>query len=225
MAAPPSTRFRTVEGGSGRPRPRPDSARASSGATIALSLKVLLALALGTALGLGATALVVERRIDPAAVRVGPWVLWPKAGTTAIDPYARAVFARSGQVPVAAAEGLLFLATADRTGAALSGRCSYRITGRTVAARLWSLSVTIGDGRIPDTAIGRAGFTSAEVLRSSEGGFVIEAAATARAGNWLPVPVGSFGLALHLYETPLESAAAELDKGGLPSIEPEGCDE
>ena len=190
---------------------------------LAMAAKTFTVLASGIALGLAATALALDRRYDPAAVHIGPWLLWPKAGTADIDPYARAIMAQSGQVPLAAAEGVLLVARTDQAGDALVGRCTYRIGGAALPARVWSLSVTNPDGRIARNPIGRSGFTSSELLRRSDGSFTIELAGSARPGNWLPVPAGSFDLALHLDELPLGSPSTNLAKVSLPTIDLVGC--
>ena len=179
------------------------------------------ALALGTALGLGTTAYVRDGRLDPAAVRSGAWGIWPRAGTVAIDPYARAIMAQTGQVPVVAAEGVLLIADRDQSGQPLSGECEYRVTGRMLPARLWSVSVALPGGQAPAGPIGRLGFTSSGLLRDGEGNFVVRLSRSARAGNWLPIPEGPFRLALHLYEAVLASGGVP-DKP-LPSVERIGC--
>ena len=179
------------------------------------------ALAFGTVLGLAATAYVLNHRIDPAAVRIGSWVTWPKAGTVAIDPYARAIMAETGEVPMAAAEGVLLIADRDQSGHALSGECEYRVSGRMLPARLWSISVTSPEGLPPASPIGRSGFTSGGLLRDGEGGFTLRLSHLARAGNWLPVPEGPFRLALHLYDAVLASGGDQ--EKPLPRIERIGC--
>lgn len=188
-------------------------------------LKIALVLLGGAALGLSATAVVLERKIDPGAVRIGPWVTWPKSGTVDIDPYAQAITARTGSVPLAAAVGLSFTAAVDDRGAGLSARCAYRIDGAVPAARFWTLTATTAAGLLMDNLAGRSAFSSAEILRRSDGSFSIAVAPNARPGNWLPVSGGGpFILTLRLYETPLSSVASgDVRKAKLPSVTPLGC--
>ena len=188
---------------------------------VAFAAMALGALAFGTALGLCTTAYVLDQRFDPAAVRSGSWVVWPRAGTAAIDPYARAIMAQTGEVPVVAAEGVLLIADRDQSGRSLSGECEYRVTGRLLPARLWSLSVTSPDGQPVAGPTGRLGFTSSGLLRDGDGGFTVRLSRSARAGNWLPVPESSFRLALHLYDAVLASGGAP--EKPLPSVERIGC--
>lgn len=207
------------------PGPRPPRPRlAALGRLVLGPLKVLLVLAAGTGLGLAATALALERRYDPAALAKGPWVTWPKSGTPDIDPYARAILARLGAVPLAAAEGLVFAAFKDDTGAPLSVRCVYRITGPFPPARSWTLAAMTPAGGTMDNAAGRSGFASTEVLRREDGGFDIVAAPSARPGNWLPLSgTGRFVLMARLYETPLSSVAGEIVKAAFPAVTRLGC--
>ena len=203
-------------------RPRAvDAASVVGPSGTAIGLMALGALAFGTVLGLSATAYVLNHRIDPAAMRIGPWVTWPKAGTVAIDPYARAIMAETGEVPMVAAEGVLLIADRDQSGHVLSGGCEYRVSGRMLPARLWSMSVTSPEGLPTASPIGRSGFTSSGLLRDGEGGFTLRLSHSARAGNWLPVPDGSFRLALHLYDAVLASGGDQ--EKPLPRIERTGC--
>lgn len=189
------------------------------------ALAVLVAIAAGVALGLGATA--VGLRGDPpfGAVHRGIWTAWPEAGTPQADPYLRALSARDGSVALAAAAGLHLLARTDDAGHPLDGHCSYAVGGPTPAAQDWTLSVLEPDGRPRASVDARAGFTSSEVVRGSEGGFVVALARQARPGNWLPTRGdGPFVLMLSLYDTPLASALS----GGspmpeLPFVTAEGC--
>lgn len=187
-------------------------------------MKVALALLVGTMLGLGTTAWLLERKIDIAAVRVGPWVVWPRSGTPEIDPYARAIYAQSGQIALASAEGVLLLADTDDAGTPLTGGCSYRITGELPPARFWTLSVATSAGLPIDNAAGRYAFTSAEVLRRSNGSFAINAASSVRPGNWLPLSgPDRFTLALRLYDSSLGNTSAQLERSAVPSIWKEDC--
>lgn len=188
------------------------------------SAKIAIAVVIGTALGLGATAWVLDRRIDVAATHVGPWVAWPKAGTPDMDPYARAIYAQSGQIALASAEGLLLVADTDESGAPLTGRCSYTIAGGSMAARFWTLSVATRAGNPIDNPASRSVFTSSDVLRRSDGTFSIEASSAVRPGNWLPLSgEDRLSVSLRLYDSPLGNTLAQLDRTALPSIRKVAC--
>src|SRR3954465_8044933 len=100
----------------------------------------MVTVAVGVALGLFVTWLAVERGYGFGAVRAGPWTAWPRTGSAEADPYARAVTARSAAIALGLAEGLMFVASADSTGAPLDPVCDYRVRGRTPPARAWTIN-------------------------------------------------------------------------------------
>ncbi len=185
----------------------------------ALRLGGLLAvLVVGAGLGLGLTRLALGGQPPFGGVRSGAWRAWPGSGTAGIDPYARAIYARDGRVPLAAATGLVFLARTDDAGAPLSGRCAYAVGGPTPDAQFWTLTPLDGAGLTRAAAGERAGFTSAEVVRDAAGNFSIELAREARPGNWLPLPADEpFQLMLAVYDTPVTAA---LNAGAAPPALP-----
>lgn len=188
-------------------------------------LKLIAILLAGAMLGLGATFLAVEGQPVFGAVHSGAWTAWPTSGSADADPYARAVFARDGRIPLAAAVGLQFIADRDDAGALLDGRCVYQIEGPTPQAQFWTLTRLDATGFVRNGPAQRAGFTSAEIVRDAEGGFSITAAAGVHAGNWLPLLVyGRFKLMLTFYDTPLTTA---LNTGNpappLPAIVKNAC--
>jgi hypothetical protein len=185
----------------------------------------VLAVALvGLALGLAATAVALGRGWDPGAVAVGAWVTHPRIGTAAVDPYALAGLARSGVVPMSAAEGLAFSATTDDTGYRLLRSCTYRLGGGFPPARFWTLTATDGQGRTIDDAGLRSAITSTGVTRDAAGRFAIEVGPLARPGDWLAVPGdGPLTLTLRLYDTPLTGNTAEIAGAALPGISRESC--
>ncbi len=203
--------------------PHPDADR-TAWPELLLRLRPLGVLCLGTVLGLGATAAVLTHRFDPAAVRNGPWTTWSGVGTANIDPYARAIQARTGEVALVAAEGVMFVADRDSAGAPLSGRCTYRLSGPLPYARLWTLGLDTVSGEVVDNEARRHAFTSTGIVRRQDGSFTIEVSSVVHSGNWLPAPAdGPFVLLLRLYETPLATTPAELGTAALPTIAATDC--
>ena len=192
-------------------------------------LKVLCAALLGIVLGLGATWSVVERGYRFNAVTAGPWTGFPRNAYADAEPYARAVLARSGEIPLSLAEGLSFIAREDEDGRTLDARCDYIIASPIPAARFWTLTpMTPEGGLIPPAAgrfdTGRIGVTSAEIVRDGRGRFEIVASTRARAGAWLPLTPGApFVLMLRLYDTPASAAAASLTADQMPRLQRGAC--
>lgn len=183
-----------------------------------------LTLLVATVLGLAVTwyAVATTRGLD--VVRSGAWSVWPRAGTPQADPYARAAFARSGELPLELADGLLFLATADDAGQPLDGRCETRIVGVLPQARLWTLTVMDADGQFIPNDAGRQGFTSAEVVYAADGEVDILLSPRARAGNWLPTGARPrLKVALRLYDAPFAFSSGAREAAALPKIVRERC--
>lgn len=208
--------------GSVAPTPwRPAASWAHRGAT---ALAALCAVALGTALGLALTLASIDTDTIGAA-SAGPWRLFLDVGTPAINPYARARMARTGAVPLAAAQGLTAIARVDSAGHLLMGHCRYRLSGSVPAARFWTLEAADPSGQPFDNPAGRQSFTSNEVLRDGSGAFTVALSPDAVPGNWLPLPgTGQFVLVMRLYDTGLMSGGAAGARGSAwPTIEALGC--
>jgi len=187
-------------------------------------IKALIACAVGIALGFWATAL--SLRDSPAfdVSTIGAWTVSEKAGTVEADPYTRAAIERSGEIPLAAGEGLQFVARVDDSGAALDPRCDYLVGRATPPARYWTLSLVDSQGFPVENAAARYGFRSSEIVRDADGGFVIAVSASAHSGNWLPIgSTDRFALALRLYDSPVSASAGAIEKSAMPRVARDSC--
>ena len=86
-------------------------------------LRAGLVVLIGVSLGFALTLASLRSGYGFNPLEVGPWVSWPDIGGPDVDPYARAVIARSGEAPLAKEQGLVFVARVDSTGATLEGDC------------------------------------------------------------------------------------------------------
>ena len=189
-----------------------------------LFLSSCLTLILAAAIGLGATWLTITRGVAFGALTVGAWTAWPKSGSIEIDPYARATIARTGELPIGAGDGVAFYAHTDDAGDALDGRCTFVIGGMTPAARYWTVTLYDPQGRLVANTIDRHGFTSAEIVRTTDGRFTITVGPRARPGNWLPSGgIERFVLVWRLYDTPIGVASLTTKEGPMPQIVRKGC--
>ena len=187
------------------------------------ALLFILALIVGAASGLGATWLMSSRDSGFGAIQIGAWRAWPKSGTTEADPYARAIFARSGELPLGLAEGIVFIATADERGRALDGRCVIRLFGKMLPARLWSIAVYDARGRLIDNPATRYGFTSTEVLYQADGNVEIWLSPRVREGNWLPTGENErIAAVVRLYDTPT-GVFSRAEVAEMPKLVTERC--
>lgn len=184
-------------------------------------------LLLGLGLGGGLSWLSLQDRLGFGALRVGAWTAWPLAGSAAADPYTKAKVAADGEIPLGAAEGLVFLARADEDGRPLRRECQYQVEGRTPPARLWTLSAHTLDGRAltrrPGTRALIEPVVSRGLLRNTDGSVAITVGARRSANNWLRLSgSGPFQLVLRLYDAQL-TATAETGETPMPRVRFAGC--
>jgi hypothetical protein len=184
---------------------------------------VIYACSLGLLVGVGSVLYAVSADYPFGSVTAGPWKAWPKVGSTEADPYARAMVARRGDIPLATGEGLALNATVDSGGEPLDARCTYRVAGTTPSARLWTLTVYDSERRLIQTELGRSGMTSAEVLWGDEDEFSVSLSRNLEPGNWIQLPEGRFTLTLRLYDTTAAAGAGSLEADDLPRIDRGEC--
>jgi hypothetical protein len=190
---------------------------------VRLLLGTLFALGVAALVGLGATWLALTQGQAFGGLSVGAWSAWPRHGTASIDPYARAMVARSGQLPVGSGDGIAFQARHDDSGAPLDGRCDIVVSGMTPQARYWTITLYDPDGALVANSVQRHGFTSHEVVRRANGSFEITVSPRSRAGNWLPTgSVERYLLVLRLYDTPI-GVATRGREVTMPAITRRNC--
>lgn len=191
-----------------------------------LRIPFLVAITLAFAFGGGIASSVwaLKATAGFGSIAIGPWVAFPQAQTATADPYAKAHRARAGDLLFGGAEGLVFSAATDDSGARLSSDCSYDISGITPPARFWTFYATTADGVTlrpgPDLP---AAINSWTVLRARDSGFVIHASPAAKPNNWLAIRhSGSFKLVLTLLDTPTAGSSGLIDLA-MPKIIKTGC--
>ncbi len=189
-------------------------------------LPALVVLTLAIAFGGGAwsASWMLKATSGFGAIRLGSWSAYPELQTVNADPFAKAHRAGDGRILLGRAEGLVFTAQSDETGTALSGRCSYEISGSTPPARFWSLGVADADGepldgppRVPTS------LNAWNTLRNTDGNFRIRLSASPNSGNWIWLNSDSdVSLVLTLIDTPTAASVSmvELD---MPKISLIGC--
>jgi hypothetical protein len=191
---------------------------------VRLIASALLVLLIAAAVGLGLTWTTASRGTNFGTLTIGAWTARPKSGTSDINPYARASIARSGELPLGAGDGIAFIAKADDDKRPLDGRCDVTVSGVTPAARFWTLTLYDMKGQLIANGLQRYGFTSEEIVRNSDGSFVIHIAPRARAGNWVPTAgVNEYQLMLRLYDTPVGVATRTQRDAPMPSLKIAGC--
>jgi hypothetical protein len=189
-----------------------------------LLLGTLFTLVVAAVVGLGTTYLALSRDTSFGAMTIGSWTAYPKTGTTDADPYARAVVARSGRLPVALGDGVSFIARTDDKGHPLDGRCQVVLSGVTPAARFWTLTLYTMHGELAPNSLHRHGFTSQEIVREADGSLRIVIAPRAEPGNWLPTGgIEHYLLDLRFYDTSVGVATKEGREVPMPAIATRSC--
>jgi hypothetical protein len=191
---------------------------------VRLLFGAMFALAVAATIGLGATWMALTRGSAYGGVTIGAWTAWPKTGTAGIDPYARAMIARTGELPVGSGDGVAFYARTDSAGEPLDGRCDVLLSGITPQARFWTLTLYDRTGHLVANSVRRQGFTSQEIIRKSDGSFDIIVGPRVRPGNWLPTGgVEKYQLVLRLYDTPIGMSTRSESEAPMPSITKDSC--
>ena len=180
---------------------------------------LLLSFIVAAGIGLGSTWYALTQNLSFGALELGAWKGYPRNGTTGIDPYARAVIARNGELPVGSGDGVTFTAAADDNGRPLDGRCDVVVDGTTPPARYFTLTLYTPTGELVANSLDRHGFTSQELVRDASGEFEIAVSPRARPGNWLPTGgIDSYILMLRFYDTSLGIATRAGREAPMPAI-------
>jgi len=189
-------------------------------------LPVLVLLTLAIAFGGGAwtASWTLKATSGFGAIELGAWSAYPELQTANADPFAKAHRAGDGRILLGRAEGLVFTALTDHSGEALSGKCSYEISGSTPPTRFWTLRVAGAAGN-PLAVAPRfpASLNSWTTLRRADGSFLIRLGAAPQPGNWIRLDTaGKVSFVLTLVDTPAAGSASmvELD---MPEIKLIGC--
>jgi hypothetical protein len=184
----------------------------------------LFAFIVAAAIGLGLTWTALTEGTAYGGVTIGAWTAWPRNGTPGIDPYAKAIVARTGELPVGSGDGVAFYARADDSGLILDGRCDVVLAGTTPQARFWTLTLYDPEGRLVANSLQRQGFTSQEVIRRADGSFEVTVSPRARPGNWLPTGgIERYVLVLRLYDTPIGAATRTGRDAPMPAVARRSC--
>ncbi len=175
----------------------------------------------GIAAGLITAAAALWWVAQGAVLHQGPWRSSLFPGVVDLDPYSRAVVALRGAVALHHAEAVRFVATEDDSGAALSPRCDYRLEGRDLPARWWSIH--LGDEKLSLTPGGQ-GVDRGNVVRAADGAYTVHIGPTRREGNWLAPQDGAAAFSIHVHLYRPDAGALQPGQGpALPRLVRVGC--
>ena len=175
------------------------------------------------ALGLGSLYLAVRPGLAVGEIANGPWRTSFVTGSPSADLYTRARVAIDLLLALRAPESIYYTAATDSEGRTLDARCVYRLEGRALPARWWSLT-SYGPDRflIPNDA-DRYSVSRSTLSSSPEGLWQAHVSREIRPGNWLPSGTkGPFTLTLRLFD-PAPIATESPRSIALPRVLRESC--
>ena len=176
---------------------------------------------LGLALGAGAAIQHVRTGALGANRAIGPWTTGGDFGTARAGAFTRAVVSLRGLLALPAHEARYYNAAVDSAGEALDGRCRYRVSGRSIPAKWWSLTLYVHSGYLVANQAGRFSIASAAVPNPAKWEVIV--APAEQAGLWLPTGrIDRFELTLRAY-LPDDGGIGNMTRDQLPSIVKEGC--
>jgi len=194
-------------------------------------LKCVGVLVAALLMGLGSAYWAINSGLG-TALQNGAWHTDPNIGSEQADPYARAAVARAGLLALNKSETVYFTATLDDEGEPLSTACQYRLEGKPLATRWWSITAYAADHYLIANPQNRYSQAMNTVSRNADDSFTISVSPDGAGENGIPTGfiapssdenVGdSFSLTLRLYN-PAEATYSNLGGIDLPTIAKESC--
>jgi hypothetical protein len=185
--------------------------------TFKIVLVILLVLIVGTVIGVGSVILVAFGGVGNGIVN-GPWRANTAAGSVTADPYMRIRVAIHGLLALNSSETIYYSARVDDDGNALNSDYTYRIEGKALDTRWWSITAYGAGDHLIANALNRYSYTGNNVTFDVNGKFTIFVSKNNQQGNWLPLnDQKRFYLTLRLYN-PGDAMRDSLNTVELPHI-------
>ena len=187
-------------------------------------LAVLATLVIGGVAGYSTAVAAYESMYTRGTLRNGQWATNLAIGSSEASIYTRANVALHGLLALAKSEAVYYQCTGDDKGESLRSNCDYRIEGRGLDTRWWSLTLYGQDDFLIPNEQKRYSFNTNTVKLNTDGTFVIYLSRLPREGNWLPSAEKDqeVSLTLRLYN-PGQSVYDNPGGIELPRIIREGC--
>lgn len=185
------------------------------------SLRFILTLLGGVLIGLGSAWWAIGHLRFEASESIGPWAV--VESSTSGNPYERARLARRGSGGLGPSEGLELVSEMDSRGLPLDAACTYLVTGPVPQGLLWTLAVSDRDGKLPQNAADRVGFTALDALAYTASRQVrIGFGPDVRPGDFVATTgLNSLRFTLRLYSSVIATRRPTSEQ--LPTITPVDC--
>jgi len=136
-------------------------------------------------LGAGSAWLAIGTGMS-GGIQIGAWRHYPGYGSPIANPYVRAQTQIAGPLALDRSEAIYFIADRDNEGEPLRAEYDYRIEGRDLEARWWSITAYGDDHHLIANSVGRYSYNSANVARNADRSWTIHLSRTPKRGNWIP---------------------------------------
>jgi hypothetical protein len=184
-------------------------------------LKCLAVLVIALFLGIFSALLMVNSSPEETWIKNGPWLINLAIGSKQAGMYTRAFVARFGLFALQKSEAIYYSAHTDDEGQLLRSSCDYRIEGRDIDARWWSITAYGSDQYLIPNEQNRWSFNGKNVKREADGRYVITLSSNPKGKNWLPsgnfdqvyLTLRLYNPAQAIYENPGAIALPRIAKG------------
>lgn len=161
-----------------------------------------LAALIGVALGAVSAWAALQSGRANFVERYGAWSHSRAAGSSAADPYTRAVIAREGLLALSAEEALYFNLSEDEHGRPLSEACVYELSGAPLPTRWWSVTLYARDHFLAQNGDHAAAIDATRIRYNADGNWRARVAPVrGDAAHWLSSRLthSGFSLTLRVY--------------------------
>jgi len=187
------------------------------------ALKILLTILLSLIFGILSIYATLKIGARNLQVKNGPWRTDPLIGSRDAGLYTRLLISLGGTLALNKSEAIYYTADTDDEGNPLKTRCSYRISGGSLASRWWSITLYGEDMYLVKNDPERYSYNPKTLKWDKDGKYAIYLSQKEKSGNWLPTGEGdSFNLLLRLYR-PKPEVLEKLHSIELPKIIRENC--
>ena len=184
-------------------------------------MEALLWVVVGVAIGVASAYLALELGVGVEWVHVGAWKTSLAMSSERANPYTRAWVAKNFLYVLNASETIYFETDRDDEGRKLDRSYSYKVVGKDLPARWWSITVYGEDNFLIPNEYDKYSVTSANVVRH-DGTWTIYISRDPKGENWIPLRgYGGFVIVIRLYN-PDPTVYENLQGLELPRVIREG---
>jgi len=161
---------------------------------------------------------VLNLKRKKGVIRNGPWSTRFATGSEKMSLKYRAMVAIYGLWALRSTEAVYFSAYTDSDGNKLNRQSRYRIEGKDLDARSWSITVYKNNQFIPNAQY-RYCYSMTNLERESDGSWKVILSADEQTGNWIPLgnDDGPIAVTLRFYN-PGQSVYQHPETNKLPRI-------